>query len=73
MIYVFGDAEQVGARASTADGRDLMPGSTHESVRLDFWAPQAEVLIRVGRAFEIWYGGTVGHGSVESVGHDEPQ
>ena len=73
LIYVFGDAEQVGARASTADGRDLTPGSTHDSVRLDFWAPQAGDVVHVGRAFEIWYGGTVGRGSVESVGHYEPK
>ena len=56
----------------TAGGRDLTPGSSHESVRLDFWAPQAKDIVRAGRAFEIRYGGTVGRGSVESVGHEEP-
>jgi hypothetical protein len=51
----------------------VTPGGTHESVRRGFRAPQAEDLVRVGRAFEIWYGGTVGRGSVEPVGRNEPQ
>ena len=36
LIYVFGPDEQIGARAYTADGRDLTPGSTHDDIRLDF-------------------------------------
>ena len=72
LIYVFGEDEQIGALASTADGRDLTPDTSHGSVRLDFWAPQAKDIVRAGRAFEIWYGGTVGRGSVDSVGHEEP-
>ena len=72
LIYVFGEDEQIGARAHTADGRDLTPGSAHESLRLDFWAPIAKDIVRIGRCFEVWYGGTVGRGVVESVALDEP-
>jgi hypothetical protein len=70
LIYVFSPDEQIGARARNADGRDLIPGSSHASLRLDFWAPVAEEIVRVGRHFDVWYGGTVGRGVIESIEND---
>jgi hypothetical protein len=66
LLYVF-DGQQIGARAETMDGQDLVPGTTHSGVRLTFWAPEAPDIIHEGSGFDVWYGGTVGHGSVESL------
>jgi hypothetical protein len=67
LLYVF-DGKQIGARAASADGDDLVPGSQHEEVLLTFWADEARILVTQGAAFEVWYGGIVGEGVVESVG-----
>jgi hypothetical protein len=72
LIYVFGEDEQIGARAYTTDGRDLTPGSIHESLRLDFWAPEAVEIVLAGRPFAVWYGGIVGRGSVDAVDLGQP-
>jgi hypothetical protein len=62
------DGQQIGARASTADGRDFTPGSEHDSALLTFWADEARILVTQGSPFSIWYGGIVGDGVVRSVG-----
>lgn len=67
LLYVF-DGQQIGARAVTLDGSDLMPNSTHEGVALTFWADEARVLVVPGQTFMVWYGGDVGEGTVRSVG-----
>ena len=66
LLYVF-DGQQIGAFAETADGQDLTPGSSHVGLRLTFWAPEAPNWVREGSTFDVWYGGTVGHGSVERL------
>jgi hypothetical protein len=66
LLYVF-DGTQIGAQAETADGRDLTPGSSHDRVRLTFWDPAAAACVHPGGAFEIWYGGVIGHGSVNHL------
>lgn len=66
LLYIF-KGHQVGAFAETADGRDLTPGTTHDGVRLTFWASEATTLVHPGADFDVWYGGIVGSGSVDSV------
>lgn len=67
LLYVF-NGQRIGAHATTADGCDLVPGSEHEGVVLNFWADEARDLVAVGSTFEVWYGGIVGDGEVQSVG-----
>jgi hypothetical protein len=62
------DGQQIGALASTADGRDLAPGSQHDGALLTFWDDVARILVTEGSPFSIWYGGTIGDGVVRSVG-----
>lgn len=58
----------MGARAYSADGRDLSPGTSHTDLRLNFWAeePWTDV-VTPGAAFVVWYGGDVDHGVIERV------
>jgi len=67
LLYVF-DGRQIGAHVVTADGRDLVPGSEHKGVLLTFWTDEARILVVQGISFEVWYGGVVGEGKVQSVG-----
>lgn len=45
LLYVF-EGKQIGALAETSDGEDLTPGTSHEGVRLTFWAPESEAIVR---------------------------
>ena len=60
----FGAADLLGAMAATAHQRDLVPGSTHPEVSLDFWAADASDIVHAGDHFVVWYGGDVGDGVV---------
>lgn len=62
------DGQQIGALASTADGRDFAPSSQHDGACLAFWADEARILVTEGSPFSIWYGGTIGDGVVWPVG-----
>jgi hypothetical protein len=66
LLSVF-EGQQIGALAQTATEEDLTPGSSHDDVRLMFWAPEAADIVRPGAPFEIWYGGVVGHGSIDHL------
>jgi hypothetical protein len=66
LLYVF-EGQQIGAHAETSDGEDLTPGTSHKGVQLTFWAPESEAIVRPGATFEIWYGGIIGHGSVDHL------
>jgi hypothetical protein len=63
LLYRFGEV-LLGARAVTADGRDLSPGSSHPDVTLEFWADEADAAVAPGAAFTVWYGEDVGSGVV---------
>lgn len=65
MLFVF-DGRQIGAEARS--GRDFEPASTHDSVTLTFWDEAARALVTPSASFDVWYGGTIGRGIVESVG-----
>lgn len=67
LLFVF-DRKQIGAMASTADGRDLAPGTKHDAALLTFWEDEVRILVTEGSPFSIWYGGVVGNGTVRSVG-----
>jgi len=67
LLYVF-DGRQIGAMAVTADAAELVPGSNHDAVVLTFWADEARTIVAKEARFSVWYGGTVGEGSVRSVG-----
>jgi hypothetical protein len=66
LILVF-DGQQIGAQIVTADGRDLTPGSHHDRAHVRFWAEGVAMSFRVGGAFDLWYSGIVGRGTVTSV------
>jgi hypothetical protein len=70
LLYVF-DGQQIGALATTADERDLVPGSQREGVLLRFWTDEARGLVAVGSSFTVWYGSIVGDGEVQSAGLDQ--
>lgn len=65
MLFVF-DGQQVGGQAQS--DKDFTPASTHDGVTLTFWDEAARALVTPGAAFDVWYGETIGHGLVESVG-----
>ena len=65
MLFVF-DGQQVGAQATSESG-DFVPGSIHPSVSLTFWDDAALAMVTPSASFDVWYGGTVGRGWVESV------
>jgi hypothetical protein len=65
MLFVF-DGRQIGAQAVSTRG-DFVPGSHHSSVSLTFWADEAQTMVTPNAAFEVWYGGTIGSGTVQSV------
>lgn len=65
MLFVF-DGRQIGAEAASRSG-DFVPGSEHPSVSLTFWAEDARVMVTPNRSFEVWYGGVIGNGRVDSV------
>lgn len=65
MLLVF-DGQQVGAHARS--DKDVTPASTHDGVTLTFWDEAARALVTPGASFDVWYGDTVGHGVVETVG-----
>jgi hypothetical protein len=67
LLYVFNE-QQIGALATTADERDLVPGSEHTGVLLTFWTDEARILVAEGASLAVWYGGVVGEGEVRSVG-----
>lgn len=65
MLFVFG-GRHVGAHAVSLAG-DFVPGSTHASVVLTFWDDAALAMVAPEATFDVWYGGTIGSGSVDSV------
>ena len=68
LLYVFGREQKLGARAYCDDGCDFAPGTSHERVRLDFWADDEWTDVVVpGAAFTIWYGSDVGRGVVRTL------
>jgi hypothetical protein len=67
LLYVFG-GQQIGANAVTSDGRDLVPGSSHDGVVLTFWDDAARIAVTAHSEFFLWYGGRVGNGFVQSIG-----
>lgn len=65
-LYVL-DGQQIAAVASTADGRELAPGSEDDRAVLTFWADEARILVTEGSPSSIWSGGIIGGGVVRSV------
>jgi hypothetical protein len=58
----------IGAAMCTVDGAALEPGCNAVSVRVWFWADEAQVYATPGAQFRLWYAGrTVGHGKVQRV------
>jgi hypothetical protein len=66
LLFVF-SGQQLGALAVSSDDRGFAPGTIHDHVRLTFWASEASDQVHPGDNFDIWYGGIVGHGSIESI------
>jgi hypothetical protein len=66
LLYVFGEV-QIGASAQSADGAEFTPDSRHDRVTLRFWTHEAAHIVHAGEHFDVWYGGVVGEGKVESV------
>ncbi len=65
LLFVFG-GQQIGAVANSTS--EFSPGTSHDEVRLQFWAEAAaRALVGAGDHFAVWYGGTVGQGRVHSV------
>lgn len=58
----------IGAAIDTLDGSAIEPGITGVTVRLSFWAGEAQVYATPGAKFLLWYAGqTVGQGEVLRV------
>ena len=68
FIYDFGVETKLGAKISSASGRDFEQGTSQTSVRMEFWAddPWTDVVVQ-GATFTIWYGGDIGHGVIETL------
>lgn len=66
MLFVFA-GKQIGAEAHSSTG-DFVQSSRHEAVTLIFWDEAARQIVAPGSAFDVWYGDTIGHGQVDSVG-----
>ncbi len=55
----------IGAAIETLDGTPLEPGTGGLTVRLNFWADEAQLYATPGAKFSLWYAGrTVGQGEV---------
>jgi len=58
----------IGAVIDTPDGSAIEPGITVVTVRLSFWADQAQVYATPGAKFLLWYAGqAAGQGQVLRV------
>jgi hypothetical protein len=65
LLFVFGD-QRIGAVATSTS--EFSPGTSHDEVRLQFWAEaEARALVGSGDHFAVWYGDLVGQGRVRSV------
>ena len=63
-----GHQTTIGAAIHTLDRAPLEPGTGDRTVRLRFWADEAQLYATPGAKFSLWYAGrTVGHGEVLRV------
>ena len=69
MLLRFGgpDGQMIGMRATDPTGLPFAPGTDHRAVRLVFWAKDASTTVAVGAAFDVWYGGDIGSGTITAI------
>lgn len=70
ILAVFATEEgrlQFGATIATQTGEPLVPGSQHPDAVIEFLADEAAIYAAPGTRFELWYGGTVGSGTVLEI------
>lgn len=70
VLAVFAAVEgqvQLGMTITTQDGEPLVPESLHPAAVLEFLPDEAAIYASPGTPFDLWYGTTIGSGTVLEV------